>query len=235
MQNLDEASVDLICCDLPYGTTENKWDSPLPLDRLWTAWKRVIRPGAAIVLFTQQPFTTSVAVSNRKQFRTEWIWEKAQGTGFLNARRYPLKKHENILVFCDRMPRYNPQMSTGAKPYKVKGSAFSSNYGKFLTRTKINTDGSRFPTSVLKFNSDRGLHPTQKPEALLDYLVRTYSDPDHIVLDCCMGSGTAGAAAVRAGRRFIGIERDPKYFATAAERIERADQETHGASSLTGA
>jgi DNA modification methylase len=210
MQTLEPASVDLICCDLPYGTTANKWDSIIPLDRLWTAWKRLAKPGAPVVLFTQQPFTTSVALSNRKQFRTEWIWEKSQGSGFLNARRYPLKEHENILVFCDRMPLYNPQKSTGAKPYKVSGGTrLSTNYGKFTKTVTANTDGSRFPTSVLRFNSDRGLHPTQKPEALLDYLIRTYSDPGHVVLDCCMGSGTAGAAAIRAGRRFVGIERDP--------------------------
>jgi site-specific DNA-methyltransferase (adenine-specific) len=176
------------------------------------------------VLFTQQPFTTAVARSNLKQLRTEWIWEKQQATGFLNANRYPLKKHENILVFCDRLPPYNPQKTVG-KPYTTKARSASSNYGNKVLTPTVNKDGSRYPTSILRFNSDRGLHPTQKPVALLEYLVRTYTNAGDTVLDCCMGSGTAGVAALQTGRRFVGIERESKYFAIARKRIAAAEEQ----------
>ena len=127
MTELSDASIDMILCDLPYGTTANKWDCIIPMDQLWSAWKRICKPGAPIVLFTQQPFTTTVAASNLRQLKTEWIWEKPQGTGFLNANKYPLKSHENILVFSDRLPPYHPQKSFGHKPYKTDGKAATAN------------------------------------------------------------------------------------------------------------
>jgi DNA modification methylase len=171
------------------------------------------------VLFTQQPFTTTVAASNLKQLKTEWIWEKPQGTGFLNANRYPLKNHENILVFCDRTPPYHPQKTTGAKPYTTGRGRKTSNYGAFENQQTINTDGSRYPKTVLSFNQEKGYHPTQKPIALLEYLIKTYTDPGMTVLDCTMGSGSAAVAAIQTNRCFIGIERDETYFTLVRERI----------------
>ena len=221
MAKLPAGSVDCVICDLPYGTTANKWDSVIPLNKLWAEWKRVCKPGAPIVLFTQQPFTATVAASNLKQLRTEWIWEKPQGTGFLNANKYPLKSHENILVFCDRLPLYNPQKTFGHKPWKSNASGKSSNYetGRI---PGASTDGSRYPRTVLQFAPERGYHPTQKPVALCEYLIRTYSNEGDTILDCTMGSGTSGVAAINTGRRFVGIERDPDYFALAQQRIESA-------------
>jgi DNA modification methylase len=222
MAKLPSKSVDMVLTDLPYGTTANKWDSVIPMDQLWAEWKRICKPGSPIVLFTQQPFTTTVAASNIRQLKTEWIWAKPAGTGFLNVNVYPLKKHENILVFCDRTPPYNPQKSFGAKPYSTKQKAKTSNYGDFKSIPTVNTDGSRFPTTILEFSSDRGNHPTQKPVALLEYLIKTYSNVGDTVLDCTMGSGSTGVAAINTDRQFIGIERDDKYFAIANTRVQTA-------------
>jgi site-specific DNA-methyltransferase (adenine-specific) len=158
------------------------------------------------------------AASNLKNLRTEWIWQKAQGTGFLNAKRYPLKSHENILVFCDRMPPYHPQKSMGHKPYITGKNNGSSNYRPMEPHRTMNSDGSRYPTTVLTFNSDKGLHPTQKPVTLCEYLIRTYSNEGDTVLNNCMGSGTTGVAAMNTSRRFVGIERDGDYFAVATAR-----------------
>lgn len=222
MKEIPEGTVDLIITDLPYGTTSNKWDSVIPMDQLWTEWKRICKPGVPIILFTQQPFTTTVAASNLKQLRTEWIWEKPQGTGFLNANRYPLKSHENILVFCDRMPPYNPQKSFGHHTYSTTRKAPTPNYRPFKSVATVNTDGSRFPTTILRYACEKGFHPTQKPTALLEYLIKTYSAPGITVLDCTMGSGSTGVAAIQTGRSFIGIEKDEGYFKIARERIANA-------------
>ncbi len=226
MATLADGSVDMVLADLPYGTTANKWDTLIPMDKLWAAWKRVCKPGAPMVLFTQQPFTTVAAASNLRELRTEWIWEKPNATGFLNANRYPLKAHENILVFCDRAPRYIPQMSAG-RPYRTKPSAGSTNYRQFTRRDPVLPRTTRYPRTVVKAVHDRmhlvgckGLHPTQKPTSLCEYLIRTYSQPGDVILHPTMGSGTAGVAALNTGRRFIGIERDAAYFAIARERIE---------------
>ena len=222
MNEIPEGTVDLIITDLPYGTTSNKWDSVIPMDQLWEAWKRICKPGAPIILFTQKPFTTTVAASNLKQLRTEWIWEKSQGTGFLNANRYPLKNHENILVFCDCAPAYHPQKSFGHKPYVAQAHSNSSNYRELDRTPTLNTDGSRYPKTVLRFNQEKGFHPTQKPVALIEYLIKTYSDPGMTILDCTMGSGSTGVAAIQTGRSFIGIEKDEGYFKVARERIANA-------------
>ena len=221
MAKLPATSVDMVCADLPYGTTQNTWDSTIPLDQLWPAWKRLCKPGAPIVLFTQQPFTTTVAASNLKQLKTEWIWEKPQGTNFLNVKRYPMKVHENILVFCADVPCYAPQMTTGT-PYITGKHKGSLNYGVFDGDKQFTNSGTRYPRTVLQFKCDRGLHPTQKPVDLIEYLIRTYSQPGDVVLDCVMGSGSAGVACVNTGRRFVGIERDDAYFKVAAERIAKA-------------
>lgn len=174
------------------------------------------------MLFTQQPFSTVVAASNLSQLKTEWIWRKPQGTGFLNANQYPLKSHENVLVFCDRMPPYYPQMTTGSDPYITGKNRGSANYGAFA-KVRTHNNGSRFPTTVLDYNRDpHRLHPTAKPVALCEYLIRTYTDSGAMILDCTMGSGTTGVAALITGRRFIGIERDPDYYRIACERIQAA-------------
>ena len=220
MKELPEASIDMILADLPYGTTNNKsWDSVIPLDQLWSAWNRVCRPGAPIVLFTQQPFTTTVAASNLSQLKTEWIWCKPQGTGFLNANRYPLKSHENILVFCDRLPPYYPQKSTGHKPYTTGRGKKTSNYGSFDNLETVNTDGSRYPKTVLNFNQEKGFHPTQKPVDLLEYLIKTYSLEGDLVLDATCGSGSTIVACDNTGRIGIGIERDQNYYDIAVSRV----------------
>jgi site-specific DNA-methyltransferase (adenine-specific) len=173
MDSLPAQSVHCVLTDLPYGTTANKWDVALPLGRLWSAWRRVIRPGAPVILFTQQPFTTAVGSSNLRELKTEWIWIKTRATGHLNAKKYPMKKHENILVFCDRVPPYFPQKSFGHSTYKARaGVKSSSNYGHDKGRRSENVDGSRFPTTILSPRSevaDRGLHPTQKPLELVQY------------------------------------------------------------------
>jgi DNA modification methylase len=224
MALIDDHSVDCCIVDLPYGTTQNPWDSVIPLPDLWTAWKRICKPGAPIILFTQQPFTTTVAASNLKQLKTEWIWEKPQGTGFLNANRYPLKNHENLLVFCDRSPAYHPQKSAGAKPYITGRGRKSTNYGAFENQQTVNTDGSRYPKTVLSFNQEKGLHPTQKPVELLSYLIRTYTEPNAVILDCCAGSGSLAIACINSGRKFICIERDETYHAIAEKRIADASK-----------
>ena len=221
LADIPDGTVDCAICDLPYGTTANKWDSCIDLTLLWPALYRVCKPHAPIVCFAQQPFTTTLAASNLKHLRTELIWEKPQGTNFLNAKRYPMKVHESILVFCDRTPPYYPQMTTGA-PYLSGKHKGSTNYGSFDANKKFINTGTRYPRSVLQFTPDRGHHPTQKPVALLSYLIRTYTLPGMTILDPTMGSGSTGVAAIQTGRSFIGIERDAAYFAIAQQRIADA-------------
>lgn len=225
MREIPDSSVDLILCDLPYGTTRNKWDSILPLDELWRHYKRICR--GAIVLTAQSPFDKVLGASNLSMLRYEWIWRKEAGTGFLNAKRAPLKAHENILVFYDRMPTYNPQMRQGFAPYRAKYSAknlMSSNYGDAKDCGVVEKEyEGRYPLTVLDVPRDRlKAHPTQKPVALMEYLIRTYTNEGDTVLDNCMGSGTTGVAAVNTGRHFIGFELDSAYYATATARIDAA-------------
>lgn len=221
MKSISDGSVDLILCDLPYGTTRNKWDSAIDLVALWTEYKRVCR--GAIVLTAQAPFDKVLGTSNLPMLRYEWIWRKEAGTGFLNAKRAPLKDHENVLVFYGTPPTYNPQMRTGFKPYKCKQGHVGTNYGAVRPENISESNGERYPVTVLEFPRDKAkLHPTQKPVALMEYLIRTYTNEDDTVLDNCMGSGTAGVACMNTGRRFIGIEMDEGYFNIAKERIESA-------------
>lgn len=222
MKNIVDKSVDMILCDLPYGTTQNKWDSVIDLKLLWEQYERVIKETGAIVLFSQMPFTAELAHSNLKLFRYEWIWKKTEATGFLNAKKMPLKSHENILVFYKNLPTYNPQMTEG-KPYKYKKENISSsNYGNSAGTDLIENEGKRYPKSIFTFKKDKGYHPTQKPVALLEYLIKTYTNEGDIVLDNCMGSGSTGVACVNTGRDFIGIELDENYFNIAKNRIEQA-------------
>ena len=225
MKDIPDGSVDMILCDLPYGTTANKWDSVIPLKPLWEQYNRIIKENGAICLFAQVPFNITLSVSNLKMLRYEWIWEKEAGTGFYNAKKMPLKLHENILVFYKRLPTYNPQMRAGFKPYVTKQGNVSSNYKMDAQKSNYITvsDGFRYPVSILRFQRDKEkLHPTQKPVALLEHFVKTYTNPGETVLDNCMGSGSTGVACVNTGRRFIGMELMDKHFQTASTRINAA-------------
>jgi len=222
LPDITDGSVDMILSDLPYGTTACVWDSIIPLDQLWKQYRRIIKENGVVVLTAAQPFTTILASSNLKDFRYEWIWEKPQGTNPLNSKYMPLKSHENILVFYKKPPTYNPQMEKGT-PYKGfsdKTSTIGEVYGKLPSIHRNNPEGTRFPKTVLRFKQDRGgLHPTQKPVSLMEYLIQTYTNRGEIVLDSTMGSGTTGVAAKMLGRKFIGIEKDQKYYNIAEDRI----------------
>lgn len=224
MDKIPAHSVDMIFTDLPYGTTKNAWDVPLPLDTLWKQYRRVLKPGGAVLLFAQMPFGADLINSNRRWYRYEWIWHKTMPVGFLNANRMPLRTHENIFVFYEHLPTYHPQMTPG-KPYTAMRSARATrNYGHFDRALTIN-EGERYPRDVLTFsngNNASKIHPTEKPVDLLEYMVRTYTDEDDTVLDSCMGSGSCGVACQHLGRNFIGIEKDPRYFEAARKRIEDA-------------
>ena len=224
MKNIPDKSIDMILCDLPYGITHNKWDTIIPFDKLWAQYKRIIKDNGAILLFSQMPFGASLIMSNPKMFRYEWIWEKNQAVGFLNAKKMPLRKHENILVFYKHLPTYNPQgLIKLDEPIQEKGSANRNgkNYGvadKSFIRTHTN-----YPTDIITFSKDAGYHPTQKPVALLEYLIKTYTNEGDLVLDNCMGSGSTGVACVNTNRDFIGMELNEEYFKIACERIEGAN------------
>ena len=222
MTEIPDTSIDMILCDLPYGTTRNKWDSVIPLNKLWKQYERIIKDNGAIVLFSQMPFSAELVHSNLKLFKYEWIWEKDNGTGFLNAKKMPLKIHENILVFYKKLPLYNPQMRTGFKPYKCKQGRHSTNYGAYEQGHITESNGERYPIDIIKFKKDSGLHPTQKPVALLEYLIKTYTNEGDTVLDNCMGSGSTGVACVNTNRNFIGYELNEKYFEIAEKRINEA-------------
>ena len=221
MKNIPDKSIDMILCDLPYGTTHNKWDNVIPMEPLWKQYNRIIKDHGAIVLFSQMPFGASLIMSNPKMFRYEWIWEKNQAVGFLNAKKMPLRKHENILVFYKHLPTYNPQgLIKLDEPIQEKGSANRNgkNYGvadKSFIRTHTN-----YPTDIITFSKDSGYHPTQKPVDLLEYLIKTYTNEGDVVLDNCMGSGSTGVACVNTNREFIGMELNEEYFKIACERIE---------------
>ena len=231
MAGLPDASVDMILCDLPYGTTACKWDTVIPFEPLWAQYRRVAKRNAAIVLTASQPFTTALISSNMREFRYCWVWDKVNRyTGALNANRMPLKRHEDIAVFYRTQPTYNKQWRDG-RPYSVKrtgghGAAFGDAYPE--VRTGVN-DGKHNPCTILPIKADNklehGLHPTQKPVALMEYLILTYTNEGEVVQDNCMGSGTTGVAAMNLQREFIGIERERKYFDIACERIENAQRQ----------
>lgn len=216
--------VDAIVTDPPYGTTACNWDSIIDLDIMWSQLKKITNPSSAVILFSSQPFTTKLISSNYEMFKYEWIWGKNRPTGFLASKKQPLKSHENILVFVDKgCPTYNPQKTTGHKPTSsAYGYGHAPTFGKCGVRDYKGGDTTRFPKSVQYFKSDRGFHPTQKPVALMEYLVKTYSNDGDTVLDFTMGSGTTGVACAKLGRKFIGIEIDPSYFDIACERIAKA-------------
>ena len=219
MKDIPDGSVDMILCDLPYGITKCKWDSVIPFDALWEQYNRVIKDNGAIVLFAQGVFTHKLAMSNIAHYKYEWIWRKSFATGFLNSKRIPLRAHENILVFYKNPPTYNPQFTQG-KPYKTKNGALSPVYDKNFASVETVSDGRRYPIDVLDFKIEKGLHPTQKPVALLEYLIKTYTNEGDTVMDNCMGSGSSGVSCVNTNRNFIGMELDKTYFDIAKQRIE---------------
>lgn len=222
LKAVPENTFDLICADMPYGTTQCKWDTVINLELLWKEINRVAKDNAAIVLFAQTPFDKVLGCSNLPMLRYEWIWEKPAATGFFNAKKMPMKAHENILVFYKKLPVYNFIKTTGhERKTAVRFDHGSEVYGKAVKKTNYDSTD-RYPRSVQFFSSDKQksrLHPTQKPLSLLEYIVETYSNKGDHVLDFCMGSGTAGVAAVKLGRKFTGMELESKYYQVAHDRI----------------
>lgn len=220
MKEIPEGSVDMILADPPYGiTSRNKWDKVIPFEPMWEQIHRITRKNTPILMFAQFPFGSDLIQSNRKEYRYEWIWQKTMPVGFLNARRMPLRSHENILVFYGKLPSYNPQMRGGGMYHIQGGTGNSTNYGthKELPRIKANE---YFPTDCVRFsNGGKKLHPTQKPTDLLEYLIKTYTDEGQIVLDFCMGVGSTGVACQNTNRNFIGFELDKEYFEIAKRRL----------------
>lgn len=223
MQYIPDKSVDLVLCDLPYGTTACAWDSVIPFGELWAEYRRVCT--GAVVLTAAQPFTSALVMSNIDWFTQHLVWKKNVASNFLNANRQHLMRHEDIIVFSTKQPTFNKQMRPGT-PYKAKRSGrddTGDNYGNIVVRTDTVNEGVRNPISVLEFDREpKPVHPTQKPVALMEYLVRTYTNAGDTVLDNTMGSGTTGVACMNTGRKFIGIERDPAYFEIARQRIYSA-------------
>lgn len=226
MEEIPDGSVDMILCDLPYGTTNISWDKVIPYDRLWAHYERIIKDDGAICLFSAQPFTTDLINSNRKLFRYEIIWEKTIPTGFLDANRRPMRSHENILIFGKKLPIYYPvKYEVDEKPAIRRRKDGRAAHYKGAHRGGVYvSDGTRYPRSVVCFsNSNIGSkHPTQKPVKLLEYLILTYSKESETVLDNAMGAGSTGVACVNTNRNFIGYEIDEEYFKIAKERIEKA-------------
>lgn len=207
LPTIESNSIDMILTDLPYASTHNKWDSPISLKPLWFEYKRIIKDHGVIALTAQTPFDKILGCSNLEMLRYEWIWQKTNPTGFLNAHRMPLKAHENVLIFYKKLPIYNPQMTEG-KPYKYqKDSLLSDNYQDEFSKTDlIVNDGTRMPISVLVFKKDIGIHSTQKPVALFEYLIKTYTKPGDIVHDSCLGAGTTIEACLNLNRNCIGFD-----------------------------
>ena len=225
MKRIDDKSIDMILCDLPYGTTQNKWDSVIPLDELWKEYKRIIKDNGVIVLTSQGIFTAKLMLSNEKWFKYKLVWVKSKATNFLNAKKQPLRKHEDICVFYNKQPQYNPQMTEG-EPYDkgVRKNQLTGSYGDF-NPVHVKSEGMRYPTDVVYFKTAESegkvYHPTQKPVALFEYLIKTYTDEGEIVLDNCIGSGTTAVACLNTNRNFIGFEKEEKYCKIANERIEK--------------
>ena len=233
MKKLPENYIDMVFCDLPYGTTQNFWDNIIPFDELWEQYNRVVKDNGAIVLTAQQPFTSKLIVSNLSCFRYEWIWEKNKSTGHLNAKKMPMKSHENVCVFYKNLPTYNPQKTTGHKPFgavkpkdNIPEPEVKRNYNH--VSKQFGNDGKttdRYPRSVQKFpviNNDNKekWHPTQKPVGMIEYFIKTYSNENDIILDNCMGSGSTGIACFNSNRKFVGVEIDKEYYEMAKARID---------------
>ena len=244
MKDIPDGSVDMVLCDLPYGTTNCNWDAIIPFEQLWIQYERIIKDNGAIVLTATQPFSSALVMSNPKLFKYEWIWDRVVTGHPLNAKRQPLRRHESILVFYKKQSTYNPQMEyvgeevakerfKKASKKESKQTEITNEY-KQLTRDDIDvkTLQYKYPTGILTFNarskecnSVHRIHPTQKPIDLFEYLIRTYTNEGEVVLDNCIGSGTTAVAAINTGRQFIGIEQEPEYVEIARQRISEAYEE----------
>ena len=228
MKEIESGSVDMILTDPPYGTTACKWDSIIPLEPMWEQLKRIIKPNGAIVMTASQPFTSVLVTSNLKMFKYEWIWEKDGGSNFATVKYQPMKEHEIVLVFGKGKTVYNQikQERIGSRKGKETTTKNNGNkngvYGDFNKSPEYKVDELRCPRSIQRFNRERGLHPTQKPVALMEYLIKTYTNENETVLDFTMGSGSTGVAAKNLNRDFIGIEMDEGYFKIAQDRINNA-------------
>ena len=235
MKDIPDKSIDMILCDLPYGTTQNKSDIIIPFDKLWNSYERIIKDNGAIVLFAQGVFYVDLVNSNRKLFRYDLIWDKVLTSGFLNAKRMPLRQHEQIAVFYKKLPKYNPQFTSG-KPLHSKGKTYkdkpivNQNYGVFHTADDSRAGSTeKYPTSILKFQKPHpsiSVHRTQKSVELLEWLINTYTNAGETVLDNCMGSGSTGVACINTNRNFIGYELDEKYFEIAEKRLNECIETT---------
>jgi len=234
MKYIADKSVDMILCDLPYGTTACKWDVIIPFDLLWAQYKRIVKPNAAIVLTASQPFTSQLVMSNPKWFKYEWIWEKSHSTGFLDCNKKPMKQHENILVFYEKQPIYNPQMFKKDKAKIRNGKIIhklTDLYGSFKEdAARIHPNDVGYPLTIQYFpspykgsgnNAAAGFHPTQKPVALFEYLIKTYTNEGDLILDNCAGSGTTAIAAINTNRNYILMEKELDYFEVIKERIAK--------------
>lgn len=229
MKQIPTGSVDMILCDLPYGTTQNKDDIVIPFEPLWKEYERIIKDNGCIALFAQGLFYVDLVNSNRKLFRYDLVWDKVLTSGFLNAKRMPLRQHEQIAIFYKKLPKYNPQFSEG-KPLHGKGVSYKNkelknqNYGKFEATDDLRKGSTeKYPTSILKFPKPHpsiAKHRTEKSISCLEYLIKTFTDEGETILDNCMGAGSCGIACKNTNRNFIGIELDKKYFDVAKERIE---------------
>ena len=225
MQRIEDKSVDMILCDLPYGTTACKWDEIIPFKPLWEQYERIIKDNGAIILTASQPFATKLINSNIDLFRYEWIWEKEQGVNFMLAKKQPLKVHENVLIFYKKQPTYNPQMTAG-KPY-ISGKGTSGDVTGNVEKIQTKNKGTRYPRSIQKINRETGLHPTQKPVELFEYLIKTYTDENDVVLDNAIGSGTTAVACLNTGRNYIGFELDEDYYEIANSRVRELKVDSH--------
>ena len=228
MPLIPDKSVQLILCDLPYGTTQNKWDAVIPFELLWNCYERIIKDNGAIVLTASQPFTSYLVMSNIKLFKYSLVWNKKIVTGFLNSKKQPLRQHEDLLVFYKKQPTYNPEMHNNKLKRNFEGAEIkptTENYGKQKNYISTVKEDISYPrsiieqTGVVNNSSEKVAHPTQKPIALMEYLIKTYTNEGETVLDNCMGSGTTGVACKKTGRHFIGIEKDENYYNIAVRRV----------------
>lgn len=239
MKEIEDKSIDAIICDPPFGTTACKWDSVIPFDKLWEQYKRIIKDNGAIVLFGREPFSSKLRMSNIKNYKHEWVWNKEQAGNFIQAKNHPLRVTENIMVFCNEKVKYYPIMEKAKeenkRPLSIKLQKTNFlgkvSQGEFKSSENYNPD-LRYPKNILTFNARskecnnvNRVHPTQKPVALLEYLIKTYTNEGEMVLDNTMGSGSTGVACVNTNRKFIGIEMDENYFNIACDRIDKAIRE----------
>lgn len=235
MKRIPDGSVDMILCDLPYGTTANKWDEVISIDELWKHYKRIIKDNGAIVLFGQEPFSSRLRISNPKMYRYDWYWDKKTGSNPMLARKMPMRNIENISVFYKKLPTYNPQMTQGKRVYPKRKFANKESKNFFIDGfgSREDYDGSlRFPLQTISISnrgaevaSGKRIHPTQKPVKLLEYLIKTYSNEGEIILDNCMGSGSTAIACINLDRNYTGFELDREYFEVAQDRIDKHKQE----------